>query len=77
VLVGGGIPFFPQDERRVDLELVETRSFSSDVVDLRYRTVRQQHVPTGRGGAVHAGRDRHPLQPRNAGNGAQRGASSR
>jgi dihydrofolate reductase len=40
VLVGGGIPFFPQDERRVDLELVETRTFSSDVVYLRYRTVR-------------------------------------
>ncbi len=31
VLVGGGIPFFPQQERRVDLELVETRTFSSRV----------------------------------------------
>src|SRR5256885_10563138 len=31
VLVGGGIPFFPQQERRVDLELVETRTFSSTV----------------------------------------------
>src|SRR6188508_2576371 len=29
VLVGGGIPFFPQRERRVDFELVETRTFSS------------------------------------------------
>ncbi len=28
VLVGGGIPFFPQHERRVDLELVETRRFA-------------------------------------------------
>jgi dihydrofolate reductase len=37
VLVGGGIPFFPQHERRVDLELVEARTFSSRVVDLRYR----------------------------------------
>ncbi|MPZ97714.1 MAG: dihydrofolate reductase [Dehalococcoidia bacterium] len=37
VLVGGGIPFFPQRERRVDLELVETRTFSSKVVYLRYR----------------------------------------
>ncbi|MFH9864372.1 dihydrofolate reductase family protein [Streptomyces sp. NPDC017202] len=37
VLVGGGIPFFPQHERRVDLELVETRTFSSRVVYLRYR----------------------------------------
>ena len=37
VLVGGGIPFFPQHERRVGLELVESRSFSSGVVCLRYR----------------------------------------
>jgi dihydrofolate reductase len=40
VLVGGGTPFFPQHERRVDLELVETRAFSSSVVYLRYRVVR-------------------------------------
>ncbi|MGO4758171.1 dihydrofolate reductase family protein, partial [Streptomyces sp. 2MCAF27] len=40
VLVGGGIPFFPQRERRVDLELVETRTFSSGVVYLRHRVVR-------------------------------------
>ncbi|HEY7565578.1 MAG TPA: dihydrofolate reductase family protein [Acidimicrobiia bacterium] len=40
VLVGGGIPFFPQRERRVDLELVETRTFSSGVVYLRYRVAR-------------------------------------
>ena len=40
VLVGGGIPFFPRRERRVDLELVETRTFSSRVVYLRYRVVR-------------------------------------
>jgi dihydrofolate reductase len=40
VLVGGGIPFFPQRERRVDLELLETRTFSSKVVYLRYRVVR-------------------------------------
>ena len=40
VLVGGGIPFFPQRERRVDLELVETRTFSSKFVYLRYRVVR-------------------------------------
>jgi dihydrofolate reductase len=33
---GGGIPFFPQRERRVDLELVETLTFSSRVVYLRY-----------------------------------------
>jgi dihydrofolate reductase len=40
VLVGGGIPFFPQGEQRVDLELVETRSFESGVVYLRHRVVR-------------------------------------
>ncbi|ASQ99166.1 dihydrofolate reductase family protein [Streptomyces sp. 11-1-2] len=40
VLVGGGIPFFPQRERRVDLELVETCTFSSGVVYFRYRVAR-------------------------------------
>ncbi|MBX9359865.1 dihydrofolate reductase family protein [Streptomyces massasporeus] len=40
VLVGGGLPFFPRDERRVDLELVETRTFSSGVVHLRHRVTR-------------------------------------
>ncbi len=40
VLVGGGIPFFPQRERRVALELIETRTFNSKVVYLRYRVVR-------------------------------------
>ncbi|HEX9043744.1 MAG TPA: dihydrofolate reductase family protein [Candidatus Limnocylindrales bacterium] len=40
VLVGGGIPYFPRHERRVDLELVETRTFSSKVVYLRYRVAR-------------------------------------
>ncbi|MEU9418040.1 dihydrofolate reductase family protein [Streptomyces sp. NPDC048272] len=40
VLVGGGIPFFPRRERRVDLELVESRTFSSKLVYLRYRVVR-------------------------------------
>jgi dihydrofolate reductase len=40
VLVGGGIPYFPHGERRVVLELVETRTFSSRVVCPRYRVVR-------------------------------------
>lgn len=40
VLVGGGIPFFPQRERRVDLELIETRTFRSRVVYLGYRVAR-------------------------------------
>jgi dihydrofolate reductase len=37
VVVGGGIPFYPQCERRLDLELIESRAFSSQVVYLRYR----------------------------------------
>ena len=40
VLVGGGIPFFPRRERRVDRELVETRTLSSRVAYLRYRVAR-------------------------------------
>jgi dihydrofolate reductase len=37
VVVGGGTPFFPALEERIDLELVETRTFGSRVVYLRYR----------------------------------------
>lgn len=40
VLIGGGIPYFPRHERQVNLELVETRIFSSGVVYLRHRVVR-------------------------------------
>ncbi|MFB7608811.1 dihydrofolate reductase family protein [Streptomyces gardneri] len=40
VLVGGGTSYFPQHERRVDLELVETRTFNSKFVYLRYRVAR-------------------------------------
>jgi dihydrofolate reductase len=40
VLVGGGISFFPERERRVDLELIETHTYSSRVVYLRYRVAR-------------------------------------
>ncbi len=40
VLVGGGVSYFPQRDRRVDLELVETRGFGSGVVYLRYRVAR-------------------------------------
>jgi dihydrofolate reductase len=40
VLVGGGIPFFPQHEHQVDLELIETRTFGSGVVYLRHRVAR-------------------------------------
>jgi dihydrofolate reductase len=40
VLVGGGTPFFPQHQRRVDLDLVENRTLSSSAVYLRYRVAR-------------------------------------
>jgi dihydrofolate reductase len=40
VLVGGGIPYFPRREHRVDLDLVETRTLGSGVVYLRYRVAR-------------------------------------
>jgi dihydrofolate reductase len=40
VLVGGGVPFFSQRGRRVDLELVESRTFNSSVLYLRYRVTR-------------------------------------
>ena len=57
VLVGGGIPFFPQRERRVDLDLVETRTFSSRVVYLRLRVARN---PDG-GAARQRSQDTHQL----------------
>jgi dihydrofolate reductase len=37
VLAGGGTPFFASVPRPIDLELVETRTFSSRVVYSRYR----------------------------------------
>jgi dihydrofolate reductase len=40
VLLGGGIPFFARNERREDLELVESRTIGSMVQYLRYRVVR-------------------------------------
>ena len=40
VLVGGGVPFFSQRGHRVDLELVESRTFNSSVLYLRYRVTR-------------------------------------
>jgi dihydrofolate reductase len=45
VLVGGGIPFFPRREHRVDLELVESRTFSSRVIYLRYLVAREPAHP--------------------------------
>jgi dihydrofolate reductase len=37
VVLGGGTPFFPALEGRIPLELLETRTFGSRVVYLRYR----------------------------------------
>ena len=37
VVLGGGTPFFPERRERLELELVETRTFGSRVVYLRYR----------------------------------------
>jgi dihydrofolate reductase len=36
VILGGGTPFFPSLEQRIDLDLVETHTFGSRVVYLRY-----------------------------------------
>jgi dihydrofolate reductase len=38
VVLGGGTRFFPALDERVDLELLETRTFGSGVVLLRYRS---------------------------------------
>lgn len=37
VVLGGGTPFFPALGHRVDLDLLETRTFAARVVYLRYR----------------------------------------
>ena len=37
VVLGGGTPYFPRLDQRLDLELLETRTFGSGVVYLRYR----------------------------------------
>jgi dihydrofolate reductase len=39
VVLGAGTPYFPALEDRIDLELVETRTFGSRVVYVRYRRV--------------------------------------
>jgi dihydrofolate reductase len=39
VVLGGGTPYFPPLDERINLELVETRTFGSGVVFLRYRRV--------------------------------------
>jgi dihydrofolate reductase len=37
VVLGGGTPYFPARDERIGLELIETRTFGSRVVYLRYR----------------------------------------
>jgi dihydrofolate reductase len=37
VILGGGTPYFPALDERIDLELVEARTFGSRVVYLRYQ----------------------------------------
>jgi dihydrofolate reductase len=39
VVLGGGTPYFPARDERIALELLETRTFSSRVVYVRYRRV--------------------------------------
>jgi dihydrofolate reductase len=39
VVLGGGTPFFPPLDERINLELIETRTFGSRVVYVRYRRV--------------------------------------
>jgi len=40
VLLGDGTPYFPPLEKQINLELVETKTFGSRVVYLRYRRCR-------------------------------------
>ena len=39
VVLGGGTPYFPALDQRINLELIETRTFGSRVVYVRYRRV--------------------------------------
>jgi dihydrofolate reductase len=39
VVLGGGTPYFPALDERINLELVETRTFASRAVYVRYRRV--------------------------------------
>jgi dihydrofolate reductase len=42
VVLGGGTPYFPPLERRVELELIETREFDAPALYLRYRLRRPE-----------------------------------
>jgi dihydrofolate reductase len=41
LILGAGTPFFPASDEHIGLKLLETRTFSSDVVYLRYEAVNQ------------------------------------
>ncbi len=41
VVLGGGTPYFPPLDRRIELDLLETRTFGSRVTYLRYRRSRR------------------------------------
>jgi dihydrofolate reductase len=41
VVLGGGTPYFPALDERIHLELVETRTFGSRVVYVRYQRVEE------------------------------------
>jgi len=44
-VLGAGTPYFPALDERIELELVETRTFGSRVVYVRYRVSRRPHQP--------------------------------
>jgi dihydrofolate reductase len=54
VVLGGGTPYLPALEERINLELVETRTFGSRVVYLRYRRAEEDQgvAPTLNGGRI-------------------------
>jgi dihydrofolate reductase len=49
VVVGGGTPFFPTLDAPIEVELVQTRTFSSRVVYLRYRSTGSPGAPPAAG----------------------------
>jgi hypothetical protein len=44
-VLGAGTPYFPPLDQRLDLELLETRTFGSGVVYLRYRRIPRNGGP--------------------------------
>ena len=48
VILGGGTPLFPALGDRIDLKLLETRTFDAGVVYVRYETARAVQRSGGR-----------------------------